>query len=187
MFWVWTSVVIGVVLIVGWVIWSYNRFVEDKNYLIEAERGIDVQLKRRRNLVPPLVDVVKEYSEHEQTLLESVTKARKKTDGASTLSGQAEVESILSVQVQNVLGLAEDYPELKADNSFQKLQDTLVEIEDEIQYARRYYNGTVRNFNIRCNSFPNNIVAKLFGFTPKDYFVIRLTTEEDPPEVNMKS
>ena len=149
----------------------FNRLIRDKNLMREGWSGIDVQLKRRADLIPLLVDAVKGYSSHEKKLFEEVA--------ASHTQGQ------IVGGLKNLLGLAERYPDLKASQNFLKLQKDLVEIEDNLQYARRYYNGCARNYNVRVQSFPGLIVARLFGFQPVDFFEIEYATERQVPEVKV--
>lgn len=147
----------------------YNRLVQSRNLLREGWSGIDVQLKRRADLVPALVEVVKGYSGHEQKALQDVTALRKPQDVVGGL--------------KQVLALVESYPDLKADKNFLELQNNLTEIEDNLQYARRYYNGCARNYNIKVQSFPGNLVAKAFGFKEEPYFEVEYATERKIPDV----
>lgn len=150
----------------------FNRLVTAKNHCQEAWSGIDVQLKLRHNLVPNLVTTVKTYAQHESSVLEQTVQARQQakdcaSDGVVT-RGQS--ESQLSTQLSQIFVIAEAYPELKADAIFLDLHQKLVDIEDNIQMARRFYNGCVRNLNIAIQSFPSNIVAKIFSFKEAVFF-----------------
>lgn len=173
---------IAVVLIL-WFIVSYNRFVRDHNRIQEAWSGIDVQLKRRNDLIPPIVDAVKAYTDYEASVLEDLTELRSRSRSADGVRERAETESMLSSRLSGILALAEDYPELKANENFLQLQRTLSEVEDQIQHARRYYNGTVRDYNIRCDAFPSLIVARCLGYEPAEFFEIKLATERESPEL----
>jgi len=176
-------IIVAVVLL--WFFVTYNLFIKDKNLIREAWSGIDVQLKRRHNLIPALVDIVKGYSAHERKLFNEIAEKRSKAAGLKNINEKSEAETEISGMLKNIFAVVENYPNLKANVNFLDLQKQLVEMEDHIQYARRYYNGTVRNYNIKVESFPGNIVAKLFNFKQKDYFEITLATERKTPEVNL--
>ena len=151
----------------------------------EAWSGIDVQLKRRHNLNPNLVTTVKGYSKHERNLFEDITEKRAKSTQVDNIKDKSAAETDLSGMLKNLFAVVEDYPDLKANENFLDLQNQLTEIEDQIQLSRRYYNGTVRNYNIRVESFPNNIVAGIFNFKPEDFFEITFVTERKTPEVKL--
>ncbi len=150
----------------------FNSLVRTRQMANEAWSGIDVQLKRRSDLVPNLVDAVKGYAKHERSVLEEVTQlraaARALPEGDVTARAQA--EGALSVALGRLFALAENYPDLKASSNFLALQQQLSDLENELQMARRYYNGTVRNLNVLVQSFPNNLVAGLFGFGTREFF-----------------
>ncbi len=167
----------GIGLVVLFVIFLYNRLVRLRNMVEEGWSGIDVQLKRRANLVPNLVEIVKGYMVHERDLLARVTELRTKSLKENSVEGKARLEGQLSSSLANVFAVAEGYPELKANQNFLALQTELADIEDQIQMARRYYNGAVRNFNIQVETFPGNIVAGKFKFTRAEFFEL-----EDPGE-----
>ena len=173
------------VLIIIWFIITYNLFVRDKNLIREAWSGIDVQLKRRHNLIPNLVASVKGYSMHEKNLLEEITRKRSVASQLEKVKDKAPAESDLSGMLKNLFVVIENYPELKASRNFLDLQNQLIEIEDQLQFARRYYNGSVRNYNIRVESFPSNLVANLFNFKQDSFFEIILATEKQTPEVKI--
>jgi LemA protein len=175
----------AIVLIILWVVISYNFFVRDRNRIQEAWSGIDVQLKRRHNLIPNLVETVKGYSSHEKRLLEDITEKRASSVNTEIIKDKAVVETDISGLLKNLIVVAENYPDLKASKNFLDFQKQLIEIEDQLQFARRYYNGTVRNYNIRVESFPGNIIAGIFKFQPKDFFEISLATERETPEVKL--
>jgi len=160
-----------------WGIVLYNRLIRDRNRLRAAWSDIDVQLKRRHDLIPKLVEMVKGYSEYERETLEAVTQLRAESERASRVADIGALETSLGERLHRLVALAEAYPELKADDSFQRLHQSLVEVEDHIQYARRYYNGAVRIFNTRIESFPDLIVARPFRFTEEEFFEI-----EDPAQ-----
>ena len=142
----------------------------------------DVQLKRRHSLIPNLVEAVKAYAGYEQSVLERVTGLRTAGSEASVAERGAE-ESSLSQHIRQLVAVVEAYPELKASDSYLKLMQGLTEVEQHIQYARRYYNGAVRELNVRVQSFPSNLVAALFGFRPAEYFEVELAVERESPEV----
>jgi len=180
-----TIPIIAVGLIIVWLIIIYNLFIKERNLMKEAWSGIDVQLKRRHNLIPNLVTTVKGYSKHERNLFEDITEKRAKSTQVDNIKDKSAAETDLSGMLKNLFAVVEDYPDLKANENFLDLQNQLTEIEDQIQLSRRYYNGTVRNYNIRVESFPNNIVAGLFNFKPEDFFEITFVTERKTPEVNL--
>ena len=171
--------VVIVVVVVIFVIY-YNSLVKLRNMANAAWADIDVQLKRRHDLVPNLVEVVKGYAAHERQTLEGVIKARSKALTASTIEQRAEAEAELTRMLRGLLALVENYPDLKANQNFLELQKQLTEIEDQIQLARRYYNAVVRDYNIRTEVFPSNIVASMFGFRKMPYFQIEDEDREVP-------
>lgn len=177
--------IIVAALIIIWLIITYNLFVRDKNLIKEAWSGIDVQLKRRHNLIPNLVESVKGYSGHEKDLLENITQKRSEATKIESIKDKAPAESDLSGMLKNLFVAVENYPDLKANTNFLDLQKQLVEIEDQLQYSRRYYNGAVRNYNIRVESFPSNFIAGLFDFKQENFFEISLATEKQTPEVKL--
>ena len=181
------SIIIIAVLtaITIWAVVIYNLFIRDRNLIREAWSGIDVQLKRRHNLVPNLVASVQGYSTHEKTLLEDITKKRSEAVKSENLKDKAPAESDLSGMLKSLFIVAENYPDLKASENFLNLQNQLTEIEDQLQYARRYYNGAVRNYNIRVESFPSNIIAGIFNFKQENFFEITLATERSTPQVKL--
>jgi LemA protein len=180
-----TIPIIAVGLIIIWLIIIYNLFIRDRNLMKEAWSGIDVQLKRRHSLIPNLVTTVKGYSKHERNLFEDITEKRAKTIQVENIKEKSTLETDLSSMLKTLFAVAEDYPDLRASENFLDLQNQLTEIEDQIQYSRRYYNGTVRNYNIRVESFPNNIVSGIFGFKPEEFFEITFATERKTPEVKL--
>ncbi|MBE9558571.1 MAG: LemA family protein [Proteobacteria bacterium] len=167
-----------------WVVSIYNKLVKNKNIVKEGWSGIETQLKRRSNLIPNLVEAVKGYVGHEKGVLESVTEARSRTGTASTPAERGKMEGMLGAALANVFAVAEAYPELKANENFMSLHGELSSLEDEIQMARRYYNGTVRNLNVLIESFPSNIIAGSFGFVQAEFFEIEDAADRAVPEVS---
>ncbi|HPJ97313.1 MAG TPA: LemA family protein [Syntrophales bacterium] len=162
----------------------YNRFIRSRNLLNEAWSGIDVQLKRRHDLIPNVVETVKGYAQHERKAFEEITRLRSKmTDPSMTVKETGKLESSFTQALKSIFALAEAYPDLKANQNFIELQKTLAGVEEQLQLARRYYNGTARDYNIMVESFPNNILASLFHFTKAEYFEIELATERETPEL----
>ena len=148
----------------------YNSLVQAKILVDEAWSGIDVQLKRRYDLIPNLVETVKGYAKHEKSTFEKVTELRNAAMNADSIEKKGELENQLSATLKTLFAVAENYPELKANENFIKLQDSLSEIETELQGARRYYNGTVRDFNTKIMVFPNNLIAGILGFKAREFF-----------------
>ena len=172
---------VGVIIVIGIAI--YNKLVRLKNLVEEGWSGIDVQLKRRANLIPNLIETVKGYMGHERDLLSKVTELRAQSMSARDVAEKGQLEGLLSRSLANVFAVAEGYPDLKANQNFLDLQTQLSEIEEQIQLARRYYNGTVRNMNIQVESFPSNIVAGMFNFTQAEFFEIEDPADRAVPEV----
>lgn len=165
-----TIILIIAIVLVGWFVLSYNSFIRGKNQFTEAWADIEVQMKRRYDLIPNLVNTVKGYATHESTAFEKVTEARSQAMQANSLVDHANAEANLGKAVTGLFGIAEAYPDLKANANFIELQRELSDTENKIQSARRFYNGTVRDFNIRLQSFPSNVVGKMFGFKKADFF-----------------
>ncbi|MGC8775968.1 MAG: LemA family protein [Minisyncoccia bacterium] len=158
-------------LIVLWLIFVYNRLIVLKNRVAEAASDIDVQSKRRFDLIPNLVETVKGYMAHEKTVLENVTLARQAIMNAgSDLHKKAEAENMLSGALKSLFAVAENYPDLKASQNFLRLQDELTDTENKMQAARRFYNTNVRDFNTAIQTFPTNLIAKMLGFKAFDFF-----------------
>jgi LemA protein len=173
---------IVVVLFLGAVM-IYNKLVTNKNMVAEGWSGIDVQLKRRTDLIPNLIETVKGYMGHERGVLEKVTELRAQSQAAQGVGDKARAEGALGAALANLFAVAENYPDLKASQNFSELQKSLADIEDQIQLARRYYNGAARNFNILIQSFPSNLVANTFGFKTVEYFEIEDAAERAVPKV----
>jgi len=159
-------------LVAGWLAATYNRFVTLKNRASEGWSDIDVQLKRRHDLIPNLVATVKGYATHEAKVFDSVTQARANAMGAQNQHDRQEAENALSSALKSLFAVAEAYPELKASVNFAKLQDELSDTENKIQAARRFYNGLVRDLNTALETFPSNIVGNLFRFQPREFFEV---------------
>ena len=178
--WIVIAVLAAIVL---YAIVVFNRLVRQRNLAREGWSGIDVQLKRRTDLVPNLVETVKAYAAHERAVFEEVTAARTSSVAADNVAGQAAAERALQGSLGKLLAVAEAYPELKANANFLALQQQLAEIEDQLQMARRYYNGTVRNLNISIQSFPNNLVAGVLGFHELPFFELDDRSQAAAPSI----
>ena len=177
-------VILGLVALVGiWAVVTYNSMISGRNKVDEAWSGIDVQLKRRHDLVPNLVETVKGYATHEQQVFQNVTEARAKAMAATSPEQAGPAESQLSAALGGIRAVAEQYPDLRATENFQKLQGELSEIEDEIQAARRIYNSNVQIYNTRIQIFPNSIVAGMGSFQAREFFEIELPQEREVPRV----
>jgi len=183
-----TAIVLGItafvfLALVFFVIWAYNQFVVLDNRIKNALAQINVQLKRRVDLIPNLVETVKGYAKHEKTVFENVTKARTSIISADSVSGKLKANNALTSALKTLFAVAENYPKLRANENFINLQNELSETEDKIAYARQFYNDTVLMYNNKVQMFPTNIVAKLFGFRPKDSFTISFE-EAKKPEIH---
>ncbi len=178
------AIIIGViVLLIIYTIYIYNKLITLKNQSEEAWSSIDVQLKRRHDLIPNLVETVKGYAAHEKETLTQVIEARNMAiNASSSIEKRAEAENFLTNTLKSLFALSENYPNLKANENFLQLQNTLNEIEDNIQNARRYYNAVVRDLNTKVEMFPSNIIAGMFNFTKKEYFEIN-EKEKEPVHV----
>ena len=159
-----------VVLVVGYGIFTYNSFVSQKAQIDEAWADIDVQLKRRHDLIPNLMQAVKGYMEHEKQTFQQVTEARTEAMQAGSVEEQQEAENMLSGALKSLFAVAEDYPDLKASQNFQDFQQELADTENKIQAARRFYNANVRDYNTDVDQFPEGIIADMFGFQKWEYF-----------------
>jgi LemA protein len=168
----WMVIAIIGVSTFGAVVWLYNRLVWLRNLVDESWSTIDIHLKRRHDLIPNLVETVKGYARHEQTTLEKVIQSRNLAAATKGIGERADAESALSLALRSVFAVAEAYPELKANQNFLELQNQLGAVEDDLQQARRFYNGVARDFKTACESFPSVIVASLLGFTPRTFFEI---------------
>lgn len=159
-----------ILAIVGYLVSVYNGLVKLRVLVDEAWSGIDVQLKRRYDLIPNLVETVKGYAKHEKKLFEKVTSLRSSAMKAENPEEKGKLENELTGTLKTLFAVAENYPELKANENFIKLQDELSAIEEEVQSARRYYNGAVRDFNTKIQVFPNNLIAGMLGFKSREFF-----------------
>ncbi|NUQ56973.1 MAG: LemA family protein [Candidatus Paceibacter sp.] len=173
--------VLGVVVI--WFIASYNGFVRLVNRVKEAWADIDVQLKRRYDLIPNLVETVKGYAVHEREAFEKVTQARARALGAQTVKEKEDADNMVSSALKSIFAIAEAYPQLRAVESFTKLQDELSDTENKIQAARRFYNTNVRDLNTKIDVFPSNIVAKMFNFQKQEFFELEEEAAKEPVKV----
>ena len=174
-----------VVAVAGYVMVTYNALVRVRQMVQEAWSGIDVQLKRRADLIPNIVETVKGYATHEKETLEKVTEMRTRAQNvpAGDVAGRAAAEGMLSQALGRLMAVAESYPDLKANENFRDLQGTLETLESEIQMARRYYNGSARELNVKVESFPSNLVANNFGFAKADYFELEDPSDRETPDV----
>ena len=181
-------IVVGVVvllLLVG--IWTFNRLVSLRNRVDNGWSQIDVQLRRRYDLIPNLVETVKGYAAHERGTFDAVVRARGAAVTAATPDARARAEGQLSDALRQLFALAESYPELKASQNFQSLQDSLAEIEDSIQNSRRYYNAVVRDLNTAVDTFPSNFIASSFRFEKRGYFELDRPEDRQAPRVSFGS
>jgi LemA protein len=175
-------IVLGVlVVLIIWVVARYNRFIVLITRAKEAWADIDVQLKRRYDLIPNLVEAVKGYATHESSAFENVTKARAAAMGAQGLEEKGKAENMLTGALKTVFAVAEAYPDLKANQNFLSLQTELSDTENKIQAARRFYNGNVRDLNIGIDTFPANIIAKIFKFIKMEFFQLEAGSAEKEP------
>ena len=165
-----TISVILVAAVLVWIAVIYNRLVSARNTVMAAWSDIDVQLKRRHDLIPKLVEAVKQYAAYESATISAVTSLRTESRDLQGPGKKEEIEVELGKKIHQLVAIAEDYPDLKADQSFLDLQHNLSAVEKNIQYARRYYNGAVRNLNVRIESFPDLLIARFFRFLPAEYF-----------------
>ena len=173
-----------VVLVPLWAILIYNRLVRSRNLVEEGWSGIDVQLTRRADLVPNLVETVKGYAAHEKGVLEEVTRARAEATSAKGVEDTQKASNMMTAALRQLFAVAEAYPNLKADANFRELQTQLAEIEDFLQKARRYYNGAVRQLNTMIEQFPSNLIANQFGFIRAQYFEIEDPKSREVPKVD---
>lgn len=171
------------VVIVFWMIAVFNGLVSLRNRTKEAWSDIDVQLKRRYDLIPNLVETVKGYATHERELFERVTKARAEAISASGVKEQEKAENMLTGALKSLFAVAENYPTLRASENFQKLQDELTDTENKIEAARRFYNANVRDLNIKIERFPDRLIAGTFGFQKMELFEIEEVAAKEPVKV----
>ena len=166
-----------------WIVLTYNRLITLKNRAKEAWSDIEVQLKRRYNLIPNLVETVKGYAAHEREVFQKVTEARTKAMGATGLKEKGQAENMLSDALKSLFAVAENYPQLRASENFLELQRELRDTEDKIQAARRFYNTNVRDLNIKIETIPVNLIAGLLGFKKMDFFEIEESATREPVSV----
>lgn len=177
--------ILAIILVaVVFLVFLYNGLVALKNKVKEAWADIDTQLKRRYDLIPNIVETVKGYMGHEKGTLEKVTELRAKALGAQGLEQKAEAENMLSDTLKSLFAVAENYPDLKANQNFLDLQNTLKEVEEHLQLSRRYYNGTVRDYNTKLQVFPNNLIAKQFGFAESEFFETKEEKQREAVQVS---
>ncbi|MDP2703829.1 MAG: LemA family protein [bacterium] len=174
---------IVLIVIAAWVVFAYNSLVRLRNRTREAWSDIDVQLKRRYDLIPNLIETVKGYMAHESGVFEKVTEARTRAMGAPAGKEKAEAENMLSGTLKTLFAVSENYPQLRASENFHKLQDELSDTENKIQAARRFYNTNVRDLNIKIETFPTNLIAKTLGFAQMEFFGGLEETEKQPVQV----
>lgn len=181
-----TFVALIVLVVAGYVVIAYNGLVRARQMVREAWSGIDVQLKRRADLIPNLVETVKGYAQHERAALEEVTQLRTRAQSVARddVAGRAQVERMLGQALGRLFAVAEAYPDLKANETFAQLQTSMETLESEIQMSRRYYNGAARDLNIKVESFPSNLVATTFGFSQVEFFEIDNAEDRAVPKVS---
>lgn len=180
----WIILIAGVVI--AFALFAYNSLVKHRNQVKEAWSDIDVQLKRRHNLIPNLVETVKGYATHERSTLDSVTQARSQAMSASSPQEHAKAENMLSETLKSLFAVSEQYPDLKANTNFLELQRELSDTENKIQASRRFYNTTVRDYNTAIESVPTNILAALFSFKPTEFFELENEAEKAVPKVSFE-
>jgi len=183
---IWLIVVIVLLVVVlAWVMLAYNRLVRLRNESEQGFSGIDIQLKRRADLIPNLVESVKGYAAHEQGVFDEVAQARAATLSAQGVAGAADAAGRTGAALGRLFAVAEAYPQLRASENFRQLQDELTDTEDKIAAARRYYNSVVQAFNTAQQTFPGSLIAGTFGFSPREYFRIEDDHDRDPVAVSM--
>ncbi len=183
----WRFNLVAIVLVLlAWVVSAYNGFVRLINQAKEAWSDIEVQLKRRYDLIPNLVETVKGYAKHESSAFENVTKARSAAMGAGSLAEKGQAELSLAGALKSVFAIAEAYPDLKANQNFLSLQSELSDTENKIQSARRFYNGNVRDLNTAVDSFPGNIIAGAFKFSKMEFFELEADEQAAKEPVKVK-
>src|SRR3954464_10003373 len=178
-------IIVLVVLVLGWLMYTYNRLVRLRNETDQGFSGIDIQLKRRADLIPNLVESVKAYAAHESGLFEELAQARASTLSAQGVAGAADAAGKTGSALGRLFAVAEGYPQLRASENFKRLQDELTDTEDKIAAARRYYNTVVQAFNTAQQTFPASLIAGTLGFTPREYFRIEADRERNPVAVSL--
>lgn len=184
---VWLLIILAIVLIL-WIIGMFNRLIVLKNRTAEASSDIDVQLKRRHNLIPNLVNTVKGYASHESSLFERITQARSSAINAAgkDIKEKAQAENLLTSTLKSLFAVVENYPNLKANENFLALQEELSDTENKIMSARRFYNTNVKEFNTRQEIFPSSLIANTFNFKKSDLFELTDITEKETPKVDFQ-
>lgn len=177
-------ILVVIALIIFWLVGVYNSLIRLKNRVKEAWSDIDVQLKRRYDLIPNLMETVKGYMKHEEGVLTKVTEARASAMNAQGVGDKSKAENMLSESLKSLFAVAENYPDLKASQNFLQLQDEISDTENKIQASRRFYNGQVRDFNTKIEVFPNNLIAGMLKFKAWDFFEI--TDEKEKANVQVK-
>ncbi len=180
-----TLIILGIVVVLALYVWAtYNSLVTLRVRVDEAWSDITVQLKRRADLIPNIVEAVKGYASHEKGVFDSVTQARAETISAETPGEAAVAEGHMQSALKSIFAVAEAYPQLQASQNFLQLQSELVDTENKIQASRRFYNGGVREFNTKLQIFPNNVFSKMFGFTSREFFEVEnLAAISEPPRI----
>jgi LemA protein len=176
-------VIVIIVALAAWLIGVYNSLIKGRNRVDEAWSDIDVQLKRRYDLIPNLVETVKSYAGHEKEVFQKVTEARSNAMQAKGIEKKGEAENMLTQTLKSLFAVAENYPDLKASNNYAKLQDELTDTENKVQASRRFYNGNVRDFNTKLQIFPTNLAAGMLGFKKYDFFQMDNEEEREAPKV----
>ena len=182
--WIW--IIVLIVLVAIWLVSIYNGLIVLKNRVAEADSDIDVQLKRRHDLIPNLINTVKAYAQHESGLFERVTQARSQAVGANDkgVAERAQAENMLTSTLRSLFAVAENYPDLKANQNFLALQEELSDTENKIMSARRFYNTNVKDFNTRQEIFPSSLIAQMFRFKKSELFELTDITEREVPQVD---
>jgi len=179
-------IIIGIVaILILYIIYLYNSLVKMRARVYEGESDIEVQLKRRHDLIPNLIETVKGYASHEKTVFENVTQARTQALGARSMQEKAQAENMLSQTLKTLFAVAENYPDLKANANFLEFQRELADTENKIQASRRFYNANVRDYNTAVDSFPTNIIASIFNFKKFEFFDMD-ESEKAVPKVDFK-
>ncbi len=172
-------VIVLLILLVIYIIYIFNKIIKASNLNLEAFSNVDIALKKRYDLIPNLEEVVKGYTEHEKATLENITEMRSKLSNKMTVSDRQKEEDKYSAIIKEVMISVENYPDLKAGENFSKFQEALIKIEEEIELARRYYNGTTRNYNSLIQTFPNNVLASILGYRKRAFFEVDLLTRQN--------
>lgn len=175
-----------IIFVIAFIIYTYNRLVSLRNMADTAYSNIDTLLQKRFDLVPNLVNTVKGYMQHEQEVLEAVTRARTEWLNASTIQENAGADDTAEKAIKSIFAVSENYPELKANQNFMMLQEELVGIENKLAYSRRRYNKTIMIFNMVIQKFPSNLVARLFNFETREYYSVESDQVRNVPEVEMQ-